>query len=890
MNFKKFMLGLLGMAVMVASCTPGESVNDPNPNTPPEPITEYVQLNLFSGCGLTTTTEDVDMTRASWDDASGSGNMALKWESVAFDSEKTNELSLIISDGVAPIMSKTDETSDEEFTYSGMAVIPHEEDVHHADFQTVQYYDTEDLKAATYCCAVAGEAIVIEEEENGQHLCFLEMPSKFTQTVSQDPSFLSGSMYMYATTTYKEGRTTLNFNYVPAVFRFVVTNLKNSAINLQELSLSLPDEDIAAGATVASKSSDLTFNWASGQTDLAFDESGHTKVTVFTEGDALLENGESYVAYSLVMPLADDNALNGKLLQFSVKSDDEEQVAFKLDGSKLPAINGTNTYNWVSGKSYTIKINIREDGTATGEILEDNTINVSSEASGSYTLVYEGADGQPLADYAQICRLNVKPTASYVDFIDVNVAPRAAKTIGVYSTTGERQGTIELADFRPDYNKEPLYSFGLLSDVHIGRSGANVDTDFERALNFFNDKGVLHTCICGDITQDGTEAQLAKYEEIALKSATPVLTTSGNHDATTSGINAKRWEEYTGQPLVFEHSVEKNGKVDHYLFFGMSVWNFSQAYSIQSMAWLESKLEEYRNERCFIITHLFFPDRAGNLNGIYPKGNWLSGAQLSKLQKLCDRYLNTLWFSGHSHWEWQLQKYQDRANIYRKYEGFTPASGWCVHVPSCGVPITSNGTSREDNASGSEGAIVEVYEDHVDLLGIDFKSGKYLPIATYRLETALKEIEALDKEDEGGNTPAETHYLKASDFVENTGKTLGASVKDVDGMPNYVEVTFTKKNQGFYVSNSTFTAGSSWVEIIFEDVQATCNGVKIDVPAGVGFYSGSYHMTTTDAAQVFHKEGGVYDGCQFQTSNSKYGDGPLPLTLRMKIQMIFHED
>jgi hypothetical protein len=206
------------------------------------------------------------------------------------------------------------------------------------------------------------------------------------------------------------------------------------------------------------------------------------------------------------------------------------------------------------------------------------------------------------------------------------------------------------------------------------------------------------------------------------------------------------------------------------------------------------------------------------------------------------------------------------------------------------VPITSNGTSREDNASGSEGAIVEVYEDHVDLLGIDFKSGKYLPIATYRLETALKEIEALDKEDEGGNTPAETHYLKASDFVENTGKTLGASVKDVEGMPNYIEVTFTKKNQGFYVKNSTFTANSTWVEIIFEDVQATCNGEVIEVPSYVGFYSGDYHMTSTDAAQVFHNESKGYDGVQFQTSNSKYGDGPLPLTLRMKIQMIFHED
>jgi hypothetical protein len=149
MKLKKFMFGLLGMAMVVASCTQSEPVdNTNNTNTPPEPTTEYVQLNLFSGCGLTTATNDTDMTRASWDDASGSGNMTLKWESVAFDSEKTGELALIISDGEVPIMSKTDESSDEEFTYSGMAVIPHEKDVHHADFQTVSYVEPGGLATA----------------------------------------------------------------------------------------------------------------------------------------------------------------------------------------------------------------------------------------------------------------------------------------------------------------------------------------------------------------------------------------------------------------------------------------------------------------------------------------------------------------------------------------------------------------------------------------------------------------------------------------------------------------------------------------------------------------------------------------------------------------------
>ncbi len=888
MKTRKFMSWMLALA-MAAITSIGCTNPEPTPPVLDEPVAEYARLNLTSGCGHNATTDDVDVTRSIWNDAAGSGNMSFSWENVDIDSDRTSELALIISDGEKPIMGQSSPDSEESYlttTYSGMSVTPYEGDALHAYFQTVYYYDTEVMQNAAYCYAVAGDALISDDEENGKHVCYMEMPATFTQTASQDPAFLRDYMYMYATTTYKENRTTLDFKHIPATFRFVVTNSKNDAITLQEVSVSLTDE-----SAVASMSSEVTFDWTQVGAEVSFDEAAHKKIAVNTGNGTSLASSEIYTAYAMALPLSDNNAFKGKTLKVCIKHDGEEKEALQLAGDKLAAVNGVDTYNWISGKSYTIKINIRKDGSVSGEILEDNTITLSSEVSGSYTLMYEGADGKPLADYAQICRLNIKPTATYADFIDVNVAPREAKSIGIYNTAGEYQGTIELADFRPDYTSDPLYSFGLLSDVHIGRSGANADTDFERALNFFNAKGVNHTCICGDITQDGTEAQLATYEEIALQSATPVYTTSGNHDATPSGINASRWEQYTGYPLVFEQSVEKNGKVDHFLFFGMSVWNFGEAYSIQSMAWLESKLEEYRNDRCFIITHLFFPDRAGNLNDIYPEGNWLRGAQLAKLQNLCDRYLNSLWFSGHSHWEWQLQKYQDRANIYRKYEGFTPVSGWCVHVPSCGVPITSNGASREDNTAGSEGAIVEVYEDHIDILGIDFKNGKYLPIATYRLETVAKEIPALETDGEGGNdddTPQETHYLKASDFVENTTKTLGATVKDVEDMPNYVEVTFTKKNQGFYVSNSTFTEDSSWVEIIFEDVQATSNGVKIDVPPYVGFYSGDYHMTSTEAAEVFHKANGVYDGVQFQTSNSKYGDGPLPLVLRMKIQMIFH--
>jgi hypothetical protein len=62
-------------------------------------------------------------------------------------------------------------------------------------------------------------------------------------------------------------------------------------------------------------------------------------------------------------------------------------------------------------------------------------------------------------------------------------------------------------------------------------------------------------------------------------------------------------------------------------------------------------------------------------------------------------------------------------------------------VPSCVKPQDSNGLprgesgSRVEKSKESEGAIVHVYEDYIDIIGIDFKTSKYLPIATYRLTT-----------------------------------------------------------------------------------------------------------------------------------------------------------
>ena len=589
-NFIFWFLSLI--AVLAIGCTK----NDPAHN-PDEPSKgDYVRLSLFSS--QTVKAKDTEVSRAVWQDANGSGDLTLAWESVDSNSDNANKYLFVLSDGEKPISSQATaqaNTSSAGSTYSGLSVTP-STDTYQATFSTVRYYNTVDLENASYCYAVTGDVKITEDASNGQHVCHMEMPANFTQSADKNPDFLRDYMYMYATSAYKADNIRLKFNTIPATFRFIVNNFTLDEISLEEISIT----SATSGEAVASKSADVALNWSTGQADLSFSEEGYAKVAVAFDGAKLKSKG-TYTAYAMALPLSDDNAFEGKTINFNLVADGKEQLALELPGTRLPQINSSDAFNWASGKSYTIKIDVGEDGKAKGVIIEDNRIKLVADLMGEYTLMYEDANKQPLEDYAAICTLDVENIAYYEDFIKENIAPQNAHFIGIYDAEGARQGTIDISGLKPNHSQTPLYSFGMLSDVHIGRDGSEAEADFTRALEIFNEKGVVHTCVSGDLTQYARESEYQKYSNIASASETPVYATTGNHDCggTTGGtVNLTLWQKYTGgHPLVYEQSVEVNGKVDHFLFLGMTNWVMNSAYLEEHLVWLENKLEEYRNER-----------------------------------------------------------------------------------------------------------------------------------------------------------------------------------------------------------------------------------------------------------------------------------------------------
>ncbi|MBQ8034974.1 MAG: metallophosphoesterase [Bacteroidales bacterium] len=725
-KIKNLILLILALA-FVSACSSNELSED-------VPNEEYVRLHFSS-----------DVTQASWSDINGDEDLVFNWEKRDVDSDEPKDLLLVVTNGseLIPSWDSPDlATESKSWSYSWLDIFPHEDDARYADFQTTRYYSQTDLKGAKYCFVLAGMREISEKVGSKKHFASVDMPSVFTQKKNQDPGFLSEYTYMYATAGYNPDRTSLSFNHIPAILRIIITNTTSESKKLQGVSFFVSDQSSAGGLAVASAGSDITFDWETGTAGLTYSEACHTSITTLFNGDdTSIEAGSKYTAYSMVLPLTDNEALRGKLLNFKIMADDSEYTANQFDAEMVAKANGGEICNWKGGNLYTITIDLAEEPKVKGKIIEDNDIEIYSEEPGTYTLRYEDSDGNILSEYDIISTLDVNEYARYNDLIYANSAPVEAGAIGIYDAEGNRAGGISVDGFKVSTGK-PLYSIGMLSDVHCeANSKAEALSDFQNALTFLNARNIVMTCICGDITENGTAEELAMYRDIvsAYSPSIPVYTTTGNHDARQSGINEERWLEYTGQPVIFEKSMTlPDGGKDHFLFLGMYRWNRDVPYKSEHISWLKEKLEEYKNERCFVITHLFFPDRAGNLNYIYPVGNYLQGAQHDELAALCDKYTNSIWFSGHSHWKWELQKYQDRANIYRGFnEDGSPASGWCVHISSCANPGKSDGISlRDGDLLESEGAILHIYEDHVDMLGIDFKKGKYLPIASYTLKTS----------------------------------------------------------------------------------------------------------------------------------------------------------
>jgi predicted phosphodiesterase len=321
--------------------------------------------------------------------------------------------------------------------------------------------------------------------------------------------------------------------------------------------------------------------------------------------------------------------------------------------------------------------------------------------------------------------------ANYTDFIKENIAFVNTRRIGIYDANDNRVGQIPLRSLTPPNPEERLYSFGVLSDVHIGDETAS--DDFATALTYLSSEADF-ICISGDLIHNNSTDQPTEYKRIVDTYAkVPVYACAGNHDAGYFYPIESNIEFYTGRPLYYS-AVHGD---DVFIFAGVKGNNVGTIFTQAELQWLYETLEENRNKRCFVFQHVRPDDSCGNALGIYKNDIW-GGTDQAVFESLLRHYKNIVLFHGHSHLKFDLQKYADNANIDRTF------GCWSVHVPSITVPrgpVSAVDTTRVELFAESEGYVVDVYENGIHLRGRDFVKGEFLPIASYWLDTTLQTVE-----------------------------------------------------------------------------------------------------------------------------------------------------
>ena len=379
-----------------------------------------------------------------------------------------------------------------------------------------------------------------------------------------------------------------------------------------------------------------------------------------------------------------------------------------------------------------------------GEMADDFSITLQNTLpDGTYTLRYEDEKGA-LSCYAPICAITVAngKSAAYRGLIPENCAPVGAACIGVYGAEGNRVGSVAFADGFCRETGEKLYSFGALSDVHIGYETA--EDDFANAIHHFvNNENVAFIGIAGDLTVAATDEQFVNYRDVveAYAGNTPVYAITGNHDtyAYRGDSVLTVLEEYTGKPLYYSFTQGD----DVFLMMGTFFNQEDKLFTREELQWLYESLEENKDKRIFLFQHVRPQDTPGNAHGIYDYDIW-GGSEQEVFEGLLAHYPNVTLFHGHSHLKLYLQEQVKNAN----YDG---SDGYhSVHIPSASVPRDGDETgvaSREECYEESEGFVVDVYENGIRLRGYDFMAETYLPIAEYYLDTTLKAPEGVYTDD-----------------------------------------------------------------------------------------------------------------------------------------------
>lgn len=349
----------------------------------------------------------------------------------------------------------------------------------------------------------------------------------------------------------------------------------------------------------------------------------------------------------------------------------------------------------------------------------------------------------------------------YRHMIPQNIAPPGATAIVVCDASGNEVAHIPLGPLTPP-SAVPLYSFGLMSDMHLYPIAAvawKPERKLRAALTYMQSEGCVMVVHCGDITQTGfyrertlddgsTEVyydpvQMQEYKTIREEFDIPVWGICANHESYCKSVSESMddVEECMGicalsYTISSGESTDRNVQVagigdDLFILCGQPSAGY--VMSDEDFQWLTETLAANEGRRCFVFIHSYMEEDAGDPadvreNSIFE--HWGTSRTQKFVDLLRQHSDHVVLFHGHSHMKFVNQEYDPAAN-YTKKNGFHS-----VHVPSLGVPrdVDLVNNKSVDDPTASEGYIVDVHQECIVLRGWDFVGNAPAPLGTMRIE------------------------------------------------------------------------------------------------------------------------------------------------------------
>jgi outer membrane protein assembly factor BamB/predicted phosphohydrolase len=176
-------------------------------------------------------------------------------------------------------------------------------------------------------------------------------------------------------------------------------------------------------------------------------------------------------------------------------------------------------------------------------------------------------------------------------------------------------------------------AFALLTDLHVSPGDAN-DRALSKIIHEINESGIPVVIITGDITNQGSNAELANVKEQLDKLTKPYYIIPGNHETTWSESACKEYFRLFGN----DRFCFKTGNL---LFVGFDTGPYMKMgdghVKQEDLIWLEQTLSKEHTENLKVYSFAHYPLSEGEL------GNWREVVNILKT-KNC-----VVSFCGHGH-------------------------------------------------------------------------------------------------------------------------------------------------------------------------------------------------------------------------------------------------